>query len=117
MPSADAPKRCTASYVSQPSAACNAMNTPSSRRGAMPFDRARAVPGVAIELLRKLDEKVAARETNGRASWNQPALHMEHYCFVMVKPVTVASVLCAKRMPNTPSVDFSLPAATTSALG
>ena len=39
------------------------------------------------------------------------------YFFVIFKFVTVASVLCAKRMPNTPSVDFSLPAATTSAFG
>jgi hypothetical protein len=32
------------------------------------------------------------------------------------KPVTVPSVLCAKRMPNTPSVDFNLPAATSAVL-
>jgi hypothetical protein len=36
--------------------------------------------------------------------------------FVIVKPATVTSVLCAKRIPYTPSVDLSFPAVTSAAL-
>src|SRR6185312_6547124 len=36
--------------------------------------------------------------------------------FLTARPVTRPSVLCAKRMPYTPSVDLSLPGATSSAL-
>jgi hypothetical protein len=39
-----------------------------------------------------------------------------NYGFVTVRPVTRASVLCAKRMPYTPSVDLSLPAVTSADL-
>src|SRR6267378_120567 len=41
---------------------------------------------------------------------------MSRYGFVRVKPETRPSVLCAKRMPYTPSVDLSLLVPTTSAL-
>lgn len=39
-----------------------------------------------------------------------------HGC-VTVSPVTIASVLCAKRTPYTPSIDFSFPAPTTADFG
>ena len=39
------------------------------------------------------------------------------YGFAAASPVTVASVLCANRIPHTPSVDVSFPAATNSDLG
>lgn len=39
------------------------------------------------------------------------------YGLVTVSPVTIASVLCPKRMPYTPSVEPSRPLITTSALG
>ncbi len=38
------------------------------------------------------------------------------YCFFIESPVTRPSVLCANRIPYTPSVDLSLPAPTSSAL-
>src|SRR5262249_60286995 len=42
---------------------------------------------------------------------------LSNYCFSTVSPVTVASVLCANRIPHTPSMDLSFPAPTTSDLG
>ena len=36
--------------------------------------------------------------------------------FVMLKPVITASTLCVKRIPYTPSVDWSFPAPTSCAL-
>ena len=40
----------------------------------------------------------------------------ERQPFVTPKPLTTASTLCVKRRPNTPSVERSLPAATSSLL-
>jgi hypothetical protein len=43
-------------------------------------------------------------------------VRLSRYGFVTASPDTVASVLCAKRIPYTPSVDLSFPAVTSADL-
>src|SRR5262245_3215414 len=40
-------------------------------------------------------------------------MRFAHHGLVIVRPLTSASVLCANRMPYTPSVDLSFPSATS----
>ena len=91
-------------------------------RRACRFGGTRSKPEASLPGLRRLDENVGAaadeltphdlREIDSAGS----NIAVQGY-FTSARPVTVASVLWEKRMPYTPSVDLSLPAATMSALG
>lgn len=62
-------------------------------------DTARAVPATIDKLCGKLTDLFACRRISVLKRRIFRSASYTLYCFVIVKPVTVASVLCAKRMP------------------